>query len=633
MSNTTRRDRLTKLRVYASLLAWTALAGGFWLMWQPLAVLDRVWSEILLVSQERPADPDIVLVTVSNVDIRNRGVDRLDRVFLAETLERLEASGARRVLLDLLLSDDLSTAEEEALRRAARRWGPERLAISYEPQESQRPPAAMAGHVTLVDLRMIPSPDGYFREYRYPAKDGGLDPIAWLATGEQRSGSTPYDLRVDPAQFVRFSLVDVHSNHFDSTAFRDKLVILSTGRDAARMRVQLPLIGEVDRATLLAMATQSRREHYEQRLHLAQRWQAGMLGLVWLAGAWIGWAARRARVALACGVVLVSAVLWATSYLTLVQGTPSSPGLTLGLFFVTMYTSIAIRLKLPQMLTSCLSGDLSPEEAWAWRGQLDVSQPAVLFGTSGRVKRANAAARQAFGLAPPAGDPAGRALSKLCCPEWGQRAARVATEWGERRSWDLIWPHSELPLVLFNDVTRVALEHEKLRHELLHDPLTGALNRRGFEEAAAELQRQGSYDYAILFMDMNGFKQVNDQQGHEMGDRLLQLAAERFSSALRPTDKLSRWGGDEYAVLMLGHASLESVAVLAARLESVLREPIDLGTAVVKVGVAVGYAIPQPGEVFTAVLQRADEAMYARKALLKSQRQAASGSPATLPLN
>jgi diguanylate cyclase (GGDEF)-like protein len=321
-------------------------------------------------------------------------------------------------------------------------------------------------------------------------------------------------------------------------------------------------------------------------------------------------------------LILVAVVLWSTSYLAVAHGTPSSPGLTLGLFFVTLYTATAVRLKLPQMLLSCLSGDLSPEEAWAWRGQLDVAQPAVLFGTSGRVKRANAAAVQAFGLTTQAGDPAGRTLSKLCCPEWGQRAARVGTQCGERRSWDLIWPHSELPLVLFNDVTTVTLEHEKLRHQLLHDPLTGTLNRRGFEEAAADLQRQGSHDYAVLFMDMNGFKQVNDQQGHEAGDRLLQQAAERFLSTLRPSDKLSRWGGDEYAILMLGQASLESVAVLAARLESVLREPIDLGTVVVKVGVAVGFAVPEPGEAFAAVLQRADEAMYARKAYLKSARTA-----------
>jgi diguanylate cyclase (GGDEF)-like protein len=107
-----------------------------------------------------------------------------------------------------------------------------------------------------------------------------------------------------------------------------------------------------------------------------------------------------------------------------------------------------------------------------------------------------------------------------------------------------------------------------------------------------------------------------------MGDRLLQHAAERFASTLRPTDKLSRWGGDEYAILMLGQASLEAVAVLAARLEAVLREPIDLGTVVVRVGVAVGFAVPEPGQDFAAVMQRADEAMYARKAYLKSARAA-----------
>lgn len=618
---------------FCSLLTWAVIAGGLVAYWQPLSLVDRVWSDVLLVSQERPADPRIVIVTLTNVDIRNRGIDRLDRVFLAQTLERFSAGGARRVLLDLMLPNDLSPAEAEAMERAAAVLGPERLAVSHEPMAENGLPSAIASHVTPVDLRIGANRDGYFREFRWSSQATVADPITWLASGTAASGSTPFDLRVDARQFTRLSLSELHDPAFDLGRLRDKRVILSTGRDAARMRVQLPITGEVDRGTLLAMATQAKLTGYDVLFQRGQRWQTVLTGCGWLVGLLLGWRSRSRRYVVVGLLVVASVVMWATSYLIISHGTPSHPALVLSVCLAGVYAAIAVRLKLPQMVFSSLSGDLSPEEAWAWRGQLGVDQPVVLFGPSGRIKRANAAAVQAFNLSLPAFVADGVALAKSCSPDLGVRAKNVTTAEPGRQSWDLIWPHGDLPLVLFNNVTAVVLEREKLRQQLLHDPLTQTLNRRGFEEAAAELQRQGSCDYAILFMDMNGFKQVNDQQGHEMGDRLLQHAAQRFGSTLRPTDKLSRWGGDEYAVLMVGQASWESVAVLASRLESVLREPIDLGSVVVKVGVAVGFAVPERGEAYTAVLQRADEAMYARKAFLKSQMRAASGSPATPPLN
>lgn len=616
-----------------SLVAWTVLAGGLAAYWQPLSLVDRIWSDVLLVSQEQPADPRIVIVTLTNVDIRNRGIDRLDRVFLAETLKRFSDGGASRVLLDLMLHNDLSPAESEAMERAAAALGPERLAVSHEPQAGDGLPTAIKSQVTPVNLRIGANRDGFFREFRFPSQSTAVDPITWLTGGTTAVSFAPFDLRVDPNRFTRYSLPELHEPTFDLGRLRDKLVILSTGRDAARMRVQLPIAGEVDRGTLLAMATHAKLADYDRRLQRGQCWQMVVTFCGWLAGVLLGWRGRSWRYVTGGLVVVAPVVMWATSYLIISHGTPSQPALVLCVCLAGLYAALAVRLKLPQMVFSSLSGDLSPEEAWAWRGQLGVDQPVVLFGPNGRIKRANPAATHAFGLSPPSFAADGVALAKSCSPDFGVRAKSVTMEGHERQTWDLIWPHADLPLVLFNNVTAVALEREKLRYQLLHDPLTRALNRRGFEEAAAELQREGCDDYAILFMDMNGFKQVNDQQGHEMGDRLLQHAAERFKSTLRPTDKLSRWGGDEYAVLLVGQASLEHVAVLAARLESVLREPIDLGSVVVNVGVAVGFAIPDPGEAFTAVLQRADEAMYARKAFLKSQSRSASGSLAMTPPN
>jgi diguanylate cyclase (GGDEF)-like protein len=173
-------------------------------------------------------------------------------------------------------------------------------------------------------------------------------------------------------------------------------------------------------------------------------------------------------------------------------------------------------------------------------------------------------------------------------------------------------------LVVFRDVTFRFEQRDALQKKLVTDPLTGILNRTGFEAALERITQSARQDYAILFMDMNGFKEVNDVHGHEAGDALLKAAATRFSSMLRKQDTLARLGGDEFVVLLEGELSQETLRRLCAKLEASLEAPIDLGSVIVNVGVAVGYGSPagvhdRPAEV----LRRADAAMYARKAEIK----------------
>ena len=162
---------------------------------------------------------------------------------------------------------------------------------------------------------------------------------------------------------------------------------------------------------------------------------------------------------------------------------------------------------------------------------------------------------------------------------------------------------------------RVALEAQ-LRRQALHDPLTGLGNRALFrdrlEHAMARTQRHPEL-LAVVMIDLDGFKQVNDSLGHGAGDRLLVEVARRLQDCVRTGDTVARMGGDEFAVL-IERADLEGPEVVAQRIVYRLRAPVDLdGRAIVthgSVGVAMGSTVTSSAE---ELLRNADLAMYAAK--------------------
>ncbi len=176
-------------------------------------------------------------------------------------------------------------------------------------------------------------------------------------------------------------------------------------------------------------------------------------------------------------------------------------------------------------------------------------------------------------------------------------------------------------------VRALSLVHEKTRelsHLALHDPLTGLPNRAlvldRAEQMLARAARNPGTVAGALYIDIDGFKHVNDNLGHAAGDRLLTVAGERLQSAVREQDTVGRLGGDEFVVLVEATPQEVSPDVLADRLTETLREPVELGDAgklfsvTASIGVAVGsYSTPDD------LLRDADLALYAAKAAGKDR--------------
>jgi diguanylate cyclase (GGDEF)-like protein len=149
------------------------------------------------------------------------------------------------------------------------------------------------------------------------------------------------------------------------------------------------------------------------------------------------------------------------------------------------------------------------------------------------------------------------------------------------------------------------------------DPLTDVLNRRGFERelkrSLAYVKRYGT-SVALVFIDLDEFKPVNDRHGHAAGDAVLQAVAGALTKNVRASDVVARLGGDEFAVL-LWNVTAPDAAVKARALEAaVYATPLRFDAATVVVGASAGLALLGPLDTPVEVLARADAAMYARKA-------------------
>jgi diguanylate cyclase (GGDEF)-like protein len=149
----------------------------------------------------------------------------------------------------------------------------------------------------------------------------------------------------------------------------------------------------------------------------------------------------------------------------------------------------------------------------------------------------------------------------------------------------------------------------------LTDTLTGLSNRRCLADrltAALGRASRGELPPAVLLVDLDGFKGVNDHHGHRAGDAVLIETAHRLQSAVRGTDTVARLGGDEFVVLCEGLDDAGAAEVVA-RIQAALTQPITLDGYQVTLGASIGVVVARPDEAADALLDRADEAMYAAK--------------------
>jgi diguanylate cyclase (GGDEF)-like protein len=193
---------------------------------------------------------------------------------------------------------------------------------------------------------------------------------------------------------------------------------------------------------------------------------------------------------------------------------------------------------------------------------------------------------------------------------------------------------SALNRQLKQEMEERARAEERARHEATHDPLTGVANRVLFMDRlqlALDRGRRSNHPFALLYIDIDGFKAVNDHHGHQAGDLLLKAITQRLSERLRKADTLARLGGDEFAVILEEQMDQPAAAVKSAEaLCTLVQQPFDLdGGLQVQVGASVGVALfpdhASGEDAREALIRAADKAMYRAKKGGKNRVELASG--------
>lgn len=324
--------------------------------------------------------------------------------------------------------------------------------------------------------------------------------------------------------------------------------------------------------------------------------------------------------------VLLFVALWLDGDLTL---------RTWGMIVATCLVTglVVIRQLLSVHENTRLIGQLDREKAWFGSLVAHSSDVTIVLDQENVIRYASPAVERVLGLRPD--QLVGTRLRDLMHPEdldrlgrdWtalGDEPGRVLTVQVRLRTAERGWRWLEavntnllhVPAIQgivanCRDVTEARELQDQLRHQADHDVLTKLANRRLFTERLTMVTRHGTDTVALLAIDLDGFKPINDRHGHHVGDAVLVAVAERIRRCVRPTDTAARLGGDEFAVLMPG-ATHEAAGHLVARIEGVLSEPIGIGDLRLTIGASIGVTVGSPDDP-DGLLRAADAAMYAVK--------------------
>jgi Amt family ammonium transporter len=189
-------------------------------------------------------------------------------------------------------------------------------------------------------------------------------------------------------------------------------------------------------------------------------------------------------------------------------------------------------------------------------------------------------------------------------------------------------------LGIYQDVSARKQSEEQLQYLATHDLLTGLPNRNLFNDRlnrAFERSRRNGHAFAVFFLDLDGFKQVNDTFGHHKGDLVLQQVANRLKNCVRESDTLARVGGDEFSYIFEDLKDIQSAIHVSSKILDQLKEPFVLDEKEVWITASIGISLyPDDGEDTDTLLKKADAAMYQAKEWGGDTISLSNGAPATI---
>ncbi len=629
-----------------ALVAMVYLAGWF----DPI---ERALSDLRAGLVERAATGDLAIVAIDPVSLHALERWPWPRHYHAEAIERLLAAGAARIVYDVDFSAPSQPGEDQALAEALARAGPERIALPVFRQLRQTPENRIEpfdtaplplfrDHVSAVAIDLRPDSDGSVRRISRSARRHGQDlptAAAWLdadaggAAGatltDETGGQILIDDSIDPSAIPQLSFIDLLSGRFDPAEIAGKRVLVGASAIELGDWISVPRHWALPRSMVQGLAFETLRQ--DRALTHLSGWPVALASVlaVILAGPLFVRASWPRGLALLVGLIVALVGLatllqpWAAVVL---DTTAAAFGLLLA-FAGAMLGRTDRRAR-----SSAGSGCALPIDDRVTRELVHSSFDAIVtFDPSGMVLSCNGAAERMFER--PATELVGQPVTLLLPDEhhralaaWAQdgasRELSAARGDGTRLPVDVALSRMQVDarwvgIAILRDISQRKAQHAELERRALHDALTGLPNRTllddRIEQAISAARRSGD-TMAILLLDLDRFKEVNDTLGHLVGDRLLTMIGPRLRQPLRDADTVARLGGDEFAILLPGPIDIPAACGIAERIVEAFRDPFPVDDMALEVGISIGVALcPVHGEAAELLLQHADAAMYAAK--------------------
>jgi diguanylate cyclase (GGDEF)-like protein/PAS domain S-box-containing protein len=604
-----------------------------------LEPLERGLMDLRAGLLARPASGELVVVAIDAPSLQALNRWPWPRRYHAKVLQQLIAAGARRVAFDIDFSSPSRDFDDRALAAALADAGPERVALAVHRQWVQdrvfdtAPLAQFQRHASSASINVQPDPEGLIRQVptRASWRDGLVPTMpVWLwGSDARRAGPLLVDFSIDPATIPTLSFVDVMAGRFDPALVAGRTVLIgATAIELGDWR-SVPHHRALPGPLLQALAFETLiQDRALQRVGGGTVLVASVL-LTLLTGSWFArlpW--RRGLVTLG---VTSGALAGAAAVLQLVAALAVDT--VAPLLGVTLAFAVAM-LRRVERQAGALVGQIGalPAKDNMMRQLVDSSFDAIVtFGSDGTILSCNRAAERTFGA--PARAVVGGPLAALLPADHGL-SLEALTQAGGSRELDgrdqqgrrfpveasfgrIRLDEKWLGIAILRDITERKAQQAALERLALHDALTSLPNRTLLHDRiqqALSAAARSKLSVAVLLLDLDRFKDVNDTLGHHVGDLLLTEVGPRLQQPLRDVDTVARLGGDEFAILLPGPTDLVSACRVAERLIDALKEPFSIEGLLLEVGVSIGVALyPEHGASAQELLQHADVAMYAAK--------------------
>ncbi len=626
-------------RTILAIVAAAALAGLAAMASDWLTPLDKHLLDAQTRVLQYAADTDAALVEIDAASLKELGSWPWPRTRHAHVIDTLARAGAARIVIDIDFSADSTPQADAALVEAVRNadgrvflpvfWQP--TSVTARSQMLFEPFPALREHARLGSVNLAPARDGPVRQLADLTPDGTSESTPALANvlnPDRRGVARLIDYRISPESFPTLSFATLLNDPASAQALRGRTVFLGATAMELGDLVAVPVHGSLPGVLVQMLSYETVRS---SALRAVSPAIAGfVVVLIAIAAAWFGHRLRWSMLTLfalgGCTVMLaMSAVLHAT----------------LDLWWMPMPGVVACLAACTATLISRLHGEsLRAVHYWVhYRRQNALLREVVTQSTEailtlddqGRILTANPTAVKLFGSREHAlaGQPLRQHVPDLDDALLTGAASALPREVPLRRA-----GHEPLVLevsaagihvegehivsVRMRDITMQKNRERELRYHATHDALTRLPNRLALSErlAAAFPEEGPKKRGALLLMDLDGFKEVNDSLGHSIGDLVLKEIAGRFASLLPAGAFVARLGGDEFALVLQ-----RSDAVDDSELQWVCRaflasasEPVPVRGVPVSLGVSGGLALwPEHATDGEALLQKADFALYAAK--------------------